>query len=306
MIALSIIILNWNTADLLADCLASVQAYAPPDTEVIVVDNASTDNSVEMVQTQFPHMTLITQTENVGFSKGNNIGLAAANGRYLLCLNPDTQLHPGAIEPLPTWMEENPQVGIAGPTLWNPDGSLQRSTAPLPTLWIEFLRQTMLYRLAPTRAQRQMFRNERQPVGVVTGAALCLRRACYAQIGGFDPQIFMFYEDTDLCKRAWDAGWEVWFAPTPGITHVKAAASNRFARARTLIESQKSAIYYFQKHHGRSAIFWLRLITLCGATMRGSRAILGWIIRQDRVDQTKRLRAYGRMLIWSITGKGLA
>ena len=280
-----------------------MQAYAPPDTEVIVVDNASTDSSVEMVRTQFPHMTLITQPENVGFSKGNNVGLAVANGRYLLCLNPDTQLHPGAIEPLLAWMEENPKVGIAGPTLWNPDGSLQRSTVPLPTLWVEFLRQTMLYRLAPTRAQRQMFRNERQPVGVVTGAALCLRHACYAQIGGFDPQIFMFYEDTDLCKRAWDAGWEVWFVPTPGIIHVKAAASSRFARARTLVDSQKSAIYYFQKHNGRSAIVLLRLIALPAMALRSAFATVSWSVGRNRPDQRARLHAYGRIAAWAVKGR---
>jgi N-acetylglucosaminyl-diphospho-decaprenol L-rhamnosyltransferase len=303
MTALSIIILNWNTADLLADCLTSVQAYAPPDTEVIVVDNASTDSSAEMVQTRFPQMTLITQTENVGFSQGNNVGLAAANGRYLLCLNPDTQLHPGAIEPLVAWMEENPKVGIAGPTLWNPDGSLQRSTVPLPTLWVEFLRQTMLYRLTPTRAQRQMFRNERQPVGVVTGAALCLRRSCYEQIGGFDPQIFMFYEDTDLCKRAWDAGWEVWFVPTPGITHVKAAASSRFVRTRTLIESQKSAIYYFQKHNGRSTIPLLRLMALPSMALRSALAIFNWVMGRNCSDQKARLHAYGRITTWAVKGR---
>jgi len=303
MTTLSIIILNWNTAELLIPCLHSVQTHLSLDHEIIVVDNASEDDSVAQVRAQFPQVRLLPQSENLGFSQGNNIGLAEAKGDYLLCLNPDTELRPGAVEPLIAWMEQYPAAGIAGPTLWNPDGSLQRSTVPISTLWLEFLRQTMFYRVFPTKEQRQMYQNKQQQVGVVTGAALCLRRACYEQIGGFDPQIFMFYEDTDLCKRAWDAGWEVWFIPTPGIMHIKAAASSRFARTRTLVESEKSTIYYFHKHGGNHAVRILRLIAIPGIAMRVMRGLVNWLLGRNRLDQVARLRAYGLIAGWAVRGK---
>ena len=305
MTTLSIIVLNWNTADLLADCLTSIQNHVTMPHEVIVVDNNSSDNSVTMVQEQFPQYKLLVQTENIGFSRGNNVGLTQANGRYLLLLNPDTQIRPGGLKSLIAFMEENPEVGIAGPTLWNPDGSHQPSTAPFPTLWLEFLRQTMLYRPFPTAEQRAARTNTLRPVDSVTGAALCIRRHCYEQIGPLDPDIFMFYEDTDWCKRARDAGWQVWFVPGPGIMHVKAAASSRFARTRTLLDSQRSTIYYFTKHYGRRSILVLRWITLCGAKTRSLRAIFLWLLNRNRPDQQARLKAYGRMWWWALTARGL-
>ncbi len=302
---LSIIILNWNTVDLLLACLRSIQANVTLDYELIVVDNASNDDSVAQVEIEFPQARLLPQNANLGFSRGNNVGLAKAKAPYLLLLNPDTEVLPGALEALVAFMEAYERVGMAGPTLWNLDGSLQPSTSPLPSLWIEFLRQTMLFRLLPTAEMRAANRNETRRVANITGAALCIRRDCLTQIGPLDEKIFMFYEDTDWCKRASAAGWELWFVACPGVMHVKAAASSRFARTRTLLESQRSTIYYFGKHHGRSAIAWLRLITLCGAVVRALRALLNWLLGRNRGDQTARLRAYGRMLAWAVTGKGL-
>ncbi|MCA9958968.1 MAG: glycosyltransferase family 2 protein [Anaerolineales bacterium] len=305
MPTLSIIILNWNTADLLLACLHSIQTHVTLDYEIIVVDNASTDDSVAQVRAQFPQVRLLPQNANLGFSKGNNIGITAANAPYLLLLNPDTEVHPGALEALVAFLETHPQAGIIGPTLWNPDGSLQPSTSPLPTLWIEFLRQTMLFRLFPTAEMRTAMHNETQRVTNITGAAMCIRRECLTQIGLLDEQIFMFYEDTDWCKRARDAGWELWFVACSGVMHVKAAASSRFARTRTLLDSQRSTIYYFRKHYGRSAITWLRLITFCGAIVRTLRAMVNWLLKRNQADQAARLKAYGRMFIWALSGKGL-
>ncbi len=302
---LSIIILNWNTADLLENCLASIQNNVTLDAELIVVDNHSDDDSVQRVAARFPQVRLIVQSENMGFARGNNVGLAEANGRFLLLLNPDTEVCPGALESLVGFLETHPQAGIVGPTLWNPDGSLQPSTAPLPSLWVEFLRQTMLYRLFPTRAQQVAYRNELRQAAAITGAALCIRRECYEQIGPLDPHIFMFYEDTDWCKRAGDTGWQIWFVPCAGIMHIKAAASSRLARTRTLLASQRSVIYYFHKHHGRRAVRILRLITFCGAVTRSILALSNWFLGRKRTDQCARLRAYGRMAGWAILGKGL-
>lgn len=297
---LSIIILNWNTADLLAACLASL-AQVTVAHEVIVVDNGSADGSAAMVRERFPAVTLLALPDNLGFARGNNAGLGVAQGRYLLLLNPDTEVRAGCLESLVAFMEAHPTIGIAGPTLWNPDGSLQPSLLHVPTLRLEFLRQTMLFRLLP--AERQP--SHPHPVEGVTGAALLIRRACLEQIGPLDPAIFMFYEDTDWCRRATEAGWAVWFVPCEGIMHVKSAASSRFARTRTLLDSQRSTIYYFQKHHGPRAVALLRGITLCGSAARALRAAVQWLRGRDRADQQQRLNAYGRMARWALTGRGL-
>jgi N-acetylglucosaminyl-diphospho-decaprenol L-rhamnosyltransferase len=299
---LSVIILNWNTAVLLHACLTSLQSHLTLPHEIIVVDNGSSDESVSMVRAEFPTVQVIALPENRGFAQGNNAGLAVAQGEYLLLLNPDTEVRAGGIEGLVTFMAANPTVGIAGPTLWNPDGSWQRSTAALPTLWQEFLVQTMLFKVGHTAVVKTNPIPQTNPVGMVTGAALAIRRACYEQIGDLDPRIFMFYEDTDWCQRAHAARWEVWFVATAGIIHHKAAASSRFARTRTLLASQRSTLYYFAKHHGQQTRYPLRLITLLGSSLRLLRAGLLWLLNQQRADQRTRGHAYRRMWLWAVTG----
>jgi GT2 family glycosyltransferase len=303
---LSIIIVNWNTSDLLAACLASIHQHLTVPNEVIVVDNGSEDDSVRMTKDRFPSAQVIPQRRNLGFSRANNIGLAAANGTYLLLLNPDTKVRPGALEALLRFYDRHPQAGIVGPTLLYPNGEQQASVAPFPTLWVEFLRQTGLHRLVPTRAFSASRQDRTQEVETVTGAALCIRRSCFEQIGGLDERIFLFYEDADWCKRAHDAGWQVWFVKSPGIVHVKAASSARFARRRTLLDSQRSAVYYFSKHRGDRAVRGLRWVTLCGALVRLTRAWSLWVLlANDRADQRQRAGAYLQMLRWSLTGRGL-
>ncbi len=295
---LSIIILNWNTADLLRACLQSIPPS--PSYEIIVVDNHSSDGSVEMVRAEFPQVALLAQAENLGFSRGNNVGLEVANGRYLLLLNPDTEIKPGALERIIQFMDEHEEAAIVGPTVRNPDGSLQPSTSPLPSLRREFLRQTMLFRLLPASHD-----NKLRQVESVSGAALFIRKAWVERIGPLDPHIFMFYEDSDWCQRTLAAGGQIWFVPCAGIMHHKSAASSRFARTRTLIASQRGAVYYFRKHRGAGAIFVLRLITLVGMLARSARAALNWLLGRNRSDQRARLRAYGQILRWAFTGRGL-
>jgi GT2 family glycosyltransferase len=299
---LSIVVLNWNTADLLAICLRSLHTRLTLDYEVIVVDNNSTDHSAAIVRERFPQYRLMVLEENLGFAAGNNVALAEARGRHLLLLNSDTEVLSNALEPLVGFMEAHPRAGIAGPTLWNPDGSLQPSTAPFPTLWNEFLRYTMLYRWFPTRKQVAARENTLRQVDAVTGAALLIRRACYDEIGPLDERFFMFYEDTDWCKRAAQAGWDVYFVPTAGIVHVKGAASSRFARTRTLLDSHRSTVRYFEKHHSRRSLVVLRMITFAGALVRSLRAILQWLLGRDRADQRLRLAAYLVMARWAAFG----
>lgn len=294
--AFSILIVSWNCEALLVRCLRSIAEFAGVDHETIVVDNASTDGTRERVGAEFPWVRLFPLPENVGFSCGNNTGLAVARGRRLLLLNPDTEIRPGALESLARFLDGHPKAGLCAPPLWNPDGSPQSAVLRFPTLGNEFLRQTMLHRVFAGAASGG---TGTRPVEAVSGAALCIRRECFEAIGPLDPSIFMFYEDVDWCRRARNAGWEIWFVDGPGVLHVKAGSSSGEARTRTLVESLRSTVYYFQKHGKPGDLSRLRAIAALGATVRSLRAATLWLLGRERADQRARLAAYRRMLAWA-------
>ena len=298
----SIIIVNWNTADLLAACLASIARGTTVPHEVLVVDNASTDDSCLRVSADFPKVRLFPQSENLGFARANNLALAAAQGRFLLLLNPDTELRVGAVDALTTFMEAHPKVGIVGPPLWTEDGRHQPSVQTFPSLRSELLRQTMLYRIVPNPFQREAKRRDTRSVEVVSGAALCIRRECFAAIGPMDETMFMYYEDTDWCRRAHDASWEIWYVDGPGIMHHGGGASTGEARTRTIVDSLSSTIRFFEKHAGLGAVPALRVIAMFGGIARGLRAGLLFLAGRDRADQRARLRAYRRVIGWALRG----
>ncbi len=205
---LSVIILNWNTRDLLKQSLTSLLCKpCEIQLQVIVVDNASEDNSREMVRELFPQVTLIANPINTGFGAGNNVALPAATGRYVLFLNSDTVITEGSIDRLVRFADANPDIGIAGPKLLHGDDTLQFSCRSYPNLGTGFFRNTPLGRLFPknhfttdyllTDFDHATPRN----VDWVSGAALMMRRSLIDEIGAFDEEYFMFCEDVDLCWR---------------------------------------------------------------------------------------------------------
>lgn len=264
----SIIIVSWNVADLLKACLESITAHASSTRtiEVIVVDSASADHTVEMVRTHFPHVILLPQAENVGFTRGNNIGLGAARGRYLFLLNPDTMLLDDTAHALAAYLDATPTVGIAGPKTLNTDRSYQSTRRRFPTLALE-LRESLwlaphLFDLPPSH-----FALDNPPpdathlVDWVQGSAMMLRREVYDQIGGMDEGFFMFSEEVDWCKRAADQGWKIAYVGSTSIIH-HGGKSTEQATARSHIHYQTSKIRYFRKHHGAARANLLRLYIL--------------------------------------------
>jgi N-acetylglucosaminyl-diphospho-decaprenol L-rhamnosyltransferase len=259
---LSIIVVNWNTRDLLAQCLRSVyQTSDNLDFEIVVVDNASTDGSVEMVERLFPHIGLITNQENVGFARANNQAIARCQGRYVLLLNSDTRVLFESLCNVVRFMDEHPRAGIVGVRLLNPDGTFQASYTPFPTLWLEFLILSTLGR----RLIRATFpsygpragEGARTIVGYMEGACLVARREAIEQIGGLDERIFMYAEDVDWCYRFHQAGWEVWYLPQAPIIHYGGQSSNR-RKGRMEAELYRSRVYFFRKHYGRAAALCLK------------------------------------------------
>jgi GT2 family glycosyltransferase len=284
---LSIIIVNWNTRELLAKCLRSLyplpngqgqEAGSPIfrdgscSYEVFVVDNASSDGSAEMVRQRFPQVRLMQNEENVGFARANNQAIPLSQGRYVLLLNSDTEVQPGALETLIAFMDAHPQAGATGPRLLNPDGSLQPSCHPMLTPGREFWRLLFLERLSP-RATYPMHRwDDRTPrrVEVIKGACLLLRREALHQVGLLDESYFMYTEEVDLCYRLVLAGWECWWVPQATVIHHGEASSRQVAQ-RMYLALYQSKIQFYRKYGGEPRArrfksllrlaYWPRLVT---------------------------------------------
>jgi len=234
---LSIIIVNWNTRELLKNCLDSIfQTTGDLAVEVWAVDNGSQDGSVELVKEHYSHVKLIENSTNRGFSAANNQALARATGRYSLLLNSDTEVQPGALAHLVEKMDSEPNLGAVGPQLLNPDGSIQPSYGIFLSFWSEFLFQTFLFKVVPTSyvigqrikpAQRYAYQHEHY-VDWVSGAALMIRTTLAQEQGlMFDENIFMYAEDVDLCYRIRAQGYQIKYCPQGKVIHLISASSHR-------------------------------------------------------------------------------
>ncbi len=275
---LSVIILNWNACEWLERSVGSALAQdtGPYAFEVVFVDNASTDGSVEFVRSRFPGARVMAMDRNLGFAGGNNGAIRESEGRYVLLLNPDTETHPGAFRALLDFMDAHPQCGIAGPKLLNPDGSLQYSCRHFPTLEAGLFRNTPLGKLFPgNRATKDYLMKDvphdrAMPVDWVSGAAMLIRREVLDQVGLLDEGYFMYVEDVDLCYRARHAGWEVWYEPAGVITHAIGKSSDK--RPLPMIAAfHRSMFRFFRKHYlGARYPAWLTPVVALGLLARAS------------------------------------
>jgi len=278
---LSVVIVNWNTRDLLARCLASVESSPlaqEPDPgagtgqttltagaiEIFVVDNASTDGSPTMVRERFPQVHLIENRENVGFAAANNQAIGQSSGHYVALLNSDTEVHPGALEILVQFLDAHTSAGGCGPRLLNADGSFQASCHPMLTPGREFWRLLFLERFWPraTYAQANWDTDTARRVEVIKGACFLLRRAALEQVGALDEQYFMYTEEVDLCYRLAQAGWELWWVPRATVLHYGEASSEQVPEAM-YVQLYRSKIQFYRKTGGeRWAAHFKRLLRL--------------------------------------------
>jgi GT2 family glycosyltransferase len=284
-----VIVVTHNAASHLDRCLDAV-TQGPH--EVIVVDNASTDETRELVRERFPSVRLIELPENVGFGAANNVGMETGGGDYYLLLNSDAWPRADGIETLCAFAEANPQVGVAGPRLVSPDGRVQKSVRGFPTLWRLATEYFFLRKLAP----RSRFLNDfygagfdyrsRRPAEFLMGAVLLLRREALEEVGGFDPEFFMFSEEVDLCYRMWAAGWAVEFTPTAEFVHL-GGASTKPVWDNMFREQLRGHLRFLAKHGSlaraerarRLLVLALRLRALVfrGERRRVSRAAAAWL-----------------------------
>jgi hypothetical protein len=260
----TVVVVTWNALPWLEQCLESVRGR-----DVIVVDHGSTDGTLDLVRTRFPEVRVIEQ-DNRGMGGGNNTGMRAAQGRYLLLLNSDAWLVGDALERLVAYAEAHPDVALAGPRLVNPDGSLQRSVRGFPTVWRLATEYLFLRKLAPRSAALNAFyagdfaHDAPRQAEWIMGAVWLVRRAAVDEVGAADDSFFLFSEETDWAYRFRRAGWEVWFDPAAVATHVYGGAHG----GRMLAENVRSQLRYLEKHRGARYARRARRILVLGLLLR--------------------------------------
>lgn len=276
---LSVVVVNLNGRKILDDCLASLREAAPRHRlEVIVVDNGSRDDSVKMVRGEYPEALLITNRDNLGFTKANNQGIERSSGRYVLLLNNDTRVVAGAFSEAVDYLDRHPDIGAAGLKLLNEDGSLQLSCRRFPSFsQALFNRYSLLTRLFPeNRFSREYLmtdirHDEIQDVDWVSGACLVVRRSVVEEIGMLDERFFMYSEDVDYCLRVWQAGWRVTYLPPAQVYHLIGQTSRK-APFKPTLERHRSMYKFYKKHYSRHLMFldfatMLTVVLRCAAQL---------------------------------------
>ena len=246
----SVILVNYNGATVVLDCLRSLlQFFHTVPYEIIVVDNASTDGSTALIAENFPTVALIKQAENCGFGSGNNVGARQAKGEFLFFLNTDTLLTSDSLPLLVKLMKECPEVGVIGTKLLNKDGSLQLSIASEISIAGEYktLRQLERSNSPQHRIAIEQKFAQVQTVDIVIGAAFFMRKSLFEALNGFDETFFMYFEESDLCQRVRDRGWQVLYTPDVSIIHLGGYSVGKVSDQMRL-EYRRSQLYYYQKH----------------------------------------------------------
>ena len=297
---LSIVIVSWNISKLLSACLESILQNPPDgDMEIWVVDNASTDDTLEMLRTHFPQVHLVQNTKNVGFAAANNQGISQAQGEYILLLNPDPVVLPGALSELIKHIENHPETGACGPMLLNPDRSLQKSCYPFPTLSRELWRLFHLDRLHAYGIYRMEDwpQDQTRPVDIIQGACLLLRNQVLNQVGLLDEDYFMYTEEVDLLYRIKQTGAQVNWVPAAKVIHY-GGQSTQQAAAAMFIRLYESKLVFFRKHYGLFGAWGYKLVLALTAISRILASPLALFLSPaNRKQQLKIAGNYWSMLV---------
>ena len=269
-VEVSVVIVSWNTRALLETCLASVDGPAAGSAiDVVVVDNASEDGSAEMVRRNFQNVRLIENDENVGYARANNQGIRAGRSDFVLLLNSDTQLRHGVIERLASFLRANPEVAAVGPRVANPDGSLQTSCYPTPTLFREFWRLFHLDALLPlgSYAMSRWDQIRPQEVEILLGACILVRREAMERVGLLNETYFMYSEDLDLCYRLRRDGGRIFWYPSAEIVHHGGQSTRQVSR-QMFLQLYRSKLAFFRLYYGGLTAAVYKLILLAASLAR--------------------------------------
>lgn len=286
---LSVVIVSWNAKDFLAECLLSLFQHDYPGLlEVVVVDNGSEDGSVELVEMQYPHVKMISNGENLGFAKANNIGIRQCCGKYIALINSDVHVLPECLSNLVNYCESHPRSGLVGPYIFGADGEQQISFRATPSLW-SVLSRALALDVVISRAADYWRRNSLRhaktaptSVDILSGCFWLVSRRAIEEVGLLDELFFIYGEDMDWCKRFSDAGWAVDFVEDAKAIHYGGASSAN-SPIRFSVEMQKSDYQYWRKHQSRYVVYGYRAISLLHHGLR----IAGYSLLACIVDRSR-------------------
>ena len=293
------IVVNWNAGARLSQCVAALRDQRGVELDILIVDNASSDNSLTTLAAAGDRVRVVQTGENLGFGRAINRGLAAADSEIVIALNPDVALQSAAVKTMIAFLDAHPGVGMVGPRLTDADGRTIASCGDAPKLTDEICRKFLLHKLFPLLNFRRRSPAKPEPVDWVTGACFAVRRCAIAAVNGLDEAIFMYYEDVDLGLRLKRAGWQVVYLPHASGTHI-GGESAKHALARMLVVSEASYAYFIRKHLGHWAsrlLLALRPIEMMLRVALWAGAFL--LSRSCRTEARARLRAY-----WFVLTRG--
>ena len=314
-ILISVIVVSWNAREYLRQCLASLSGEACRcPAEIIVVDNASSDGSPEMVASDFPHVKLIRNQANLGFAKANNLGVALSGGRYLCFVNSDVKVLPDCLGRLVDYCEQHAEAGIVGPRVIGGDGRLQRSCRGFPGVWNMFCRALALDTLFPWCSLFTGYslwhwpQDSVRSVGILSGCFWLVRRQAVEQVGLLDESFFMYGEDMDWCRRFWSRGWQAVFVPSAEAIHYGGASSSN-APVQFYVERHRADLRSWQKHHSSVAVACYFVLTCLHLALRAAGYSLVSLLRgasrsESGYKARRSLAALGWMLSAGLKQRG--
>lgn len=314
----SVCIVNWNTRELLRNCLRSIEAKTHGLIyEVIVVDNDSADGSAEMITNAFPWVKLVLPKANLGFARGSNLAANSAKGDYILYLNPDTELVTNALHGMWEYLRRNPSCGVVGCRLLNSDGSIQWTCASaFPSPRNELSSLLLLDRLFPTsrvfssRELNYWDHKDSRDVECLSGACMLVSREHVEGLGGFDESLFMYGEDLDLCCRVSHLGLRLRYLASEVIFHHEGAASKKKGRSFAPLFQRAANYYFLRKNFGRGRAIAYRTAVSVGTGVRlvaAALAVPAWAVRQKPSGQAM-ANFFGKhsdLFLWSVGLKGM-
>jgi GT2 family glycosyltransferase len=308
---ISVVIVAWKAKKYVELCLQSL-VDAPPrrNMEVFVVDNASGDGTLEMIETRFPWVKLIKSSENLGFSRGNNVAIRQTRGRYVALVNPDVIVFPDCLDALADFLDKNPKVGNVGPRVFNPDMTQQSTCRRFPTLWNNFCSASHLegiFKGSRLFAGEHMFffpHDRTQSVDVIVGCFSMIRREALDQVGLLDESLFMYGDDVDWCRRARNAGWDVEFYPGAQAIHDRGKTTAPFP-VHFAIAQQRSVLHYWTKHHTFLGVLGIHSIILLHHLLRFVISTLSGLVDSQKKLQNDVRKRVSAACLWDLLHGGV-
>jgi N-acetylglucosaminyl-diphospho-decaprenol L-rhamnosyltransferase len=301
----AVVIVNYNGGAMLLDCVHSALREGVPAPQIVVVDNGSTDASIENLEAAIDGLSILRNTCNAGFAKAVNQGIRQVTSapslvEFILLLNNDAQLDPGALQAFSAGFDSLPNLAIAGGQLHYPDGRLQSAFAPLPSIAEEILPRFLLKLIAPARFQRKTLIENPIAVECVLGACLCVRRPILARLGLLDEDYFFFFEEIEWCQRASQLGAEIYYLPKASALHGHGQTANRF-RGPSRVEYQRSKLIFFRKTRSSAAYLLVSAIVVLRTLIN---ALAGEAACVATLQLNKRLRqkanTYWYLFFWHL------